>query len=481
MTRSLCFWLAIAGLTMPAARLEAQSNDGGLANLVPDLILRGITLQGGAAPGIPHGGHFTLGAPTTGGSQEVSQVDAATVRAVAAFSESFRSQFAIFPLGSSTGGFTFTFDERSGVYTRNTESFGPAFGERAATIGRRKLSLGLNYQHTGFDSFGGENLRDGSIKFYLPHTDCCSMDVPPPSENIPGLEGDILQADLLLDATTDIVALFANYGVTNRFDVGLVIPVTRVELEANLHAHIIRLSTADNSRVHTFVDGEDVSERIFTQSGTATGIGDIIVRTKYNFVRSQNTGVSVAMDLRLPTGDERDLLGTGTTQTKIFGILSSTRGRLSADVNAGYTASGRGPRESLYGFEPLGLSDEVNYFGAVELVAHARLTILAEVLGRTLLDAGSIELETRTFDYRVGSMAGAAVSELTSSTNPLTGEPYQQLALRPNSNVSVMHGSAGFKFNAATNVLIAAHALFPLNKSGLRDRLTLAVGFDYAF
>ncbi len=94
-------------------------------------------------------------------------MDAATVRAVAAFSESFRSQFAIFPLGSSTGGFTFTFDERSGVYTRNTESFGPAFGERAATIGRRKLSLGLNYQHTGFDSFGGENLRDGSIKFYL--------------------------------------------------------------------------------------------------------------------------------------------------------------------------------------------------------------------------------------------------------------------------------------------------------------------------
>ena len=68
-----------------------------------------------------------------------------------------------------------------------------------------------------------------------------------------------------------------------------------------------------------------------------------------------------------------------------------------------------------------------------------------EVLGRTLLDAGSIELETRTFDYRVGSTAGAAVAELTSSTNPLTGERlHQQLALRPNSNVSVMHGSAGF-------------------------------------
>ncbi len=306
------------------------------------------------------------------------------------------------------------------------------------------------------------------------------MDVPPPSENIPGLEGDILQADLLLDATTDIVALFANYGVTNRFDVGLVIPVTRVELEANLHAHIIRLSTADNSRVHTFVDGEDVSERSSRNRARRRGLvtsssHQIQLRAFAEYGRLRSDGLAASYWRRTRSA------GTGTTQTKIFGILSSTRGRLSADVNAGYTASGRGPRESLYGFEPLGLSDEVNYFGAVELVAHARLTILAEVLGRTLLDAGSIELETRTFDYRVGSMAGAAVSELTSSTNPLTGEPYQQLALRPNSNVSVMHGSAGFKFNAATNVLIAAHALFPLNKSGLRDRLTLAVGFDYAF
>jgi hypothetical protein len=465
---------------MPAA-VEGQSSSGGLANLVPDLILRGILLPGGENPGTPHGGHFTLGNPTAGDSQPASQADEGTIRAVAQFSERFRAQFAAFPLGSSTGGFTFSFDERAGIYSRNTDSFGPAFGERAMTIGRRKLSVGANYQHTGFDTFAGENLRDGSIKFYLPHTDCCSGAFPPPSENNPGMEGDIMQADLVVDASIDTLAFFANYGVSDRVDVGVAIPISRVDLEAELHAHIIRLSSADNSRVHTFVQGEDVSERIFRQSGSATGIGDILLRTKYNFLRRENVGVAAAMDLRLPTGNEDDLLGTGTTQAKLFGIVSSTRGRFSTHVNAGVTISGHGSDEMMYGVEPLGVSDEFNYYGAVELAAHPRLTLLGELLGRTQFDAGKIDLETRTFAYRVGSGVGASAPEVTSTINPITEEPYRQLALQAENNLSILLGSAGLKFNASTNLLVAGHVLFPINNAGLRDRLTFAIGLDYAF
>jgi hypothetical protein len=464
-----------------AVQLEAQSSSGALADLVPDLILRGIVLPGGADPGTPHGGHFTLGNPREGGSQTASIADDATIRAVAQFSERFRSQFAVFPLGSSTGGFTFSFDERAGISIRNTDSFGPAFGERAMTIGRRKLSLGANYQHTGFDTFADENLRDGSIKFFLPHTDCCSGAAPPPSENNPGMEGDILQADLLIDASIDTVALFANYGINDRIDVGVAIPISRVDVEADLHAHIIRLSSVDNSRVHTFVQGEDVSEKTFSSSGSATGIGDILLRTKYNFYRAANLGVSAAMDLRLPSGNEDDLLGIGTTQAKLFGIVSSTRGRLATHVNAGVTISGHGSREMLYGVEPLGVSDEFNYYGAAEFAAHPRLTLLGELVGRTMLDAGKIELENRTFTYRVGSAANASAPELTSNLNPITQEPYRQLSLRAENNLSILLGSAGFKFNAAANLLLAGHVLFPISNAGLRDRLTFAIGLDYAF
>lgn len=479
MKRALGWWLAVAALAVPTS-LHAQSNGQGLANLIPDLILTGITLPGADDPGRPHAGHFTLGNPTLGGSQAASRPDPAAIGAVEAFGDRLRAQFANFPLGSSTGGFTYSFDAASGLYTRSSESFGPAFTERAATIGRRKLSVGFNYQHASFDTFSGENLRDRSITFHLPHTDCCSAAVPPPSPQVPGFEGDVVEAALQLNATTDTFALFANYGVTDHFDVGLAIPITRVDLEADVRARILRLSTADTPRVHSFVDGQDVSEQTFSSAGSATGIGDVVVRTKYNFLQRGNTGLSAALDLRLPTGDENELLGLGTTQAKFFLVLSSGNARVSPHVNIGYTLSGEGKRETEFVFEPLGVSDEFNYAGGVEFVAHPRLTILADFLGRTLMDAGKVEIETKSFPFRVPAGAGATAPLQTSTTNPITGQPYRQLALREG-NLSLMLGSTGLKFNAATNLLVMANVLFPLSDAGLRDRLTFAFGVDYAF
>ena len=189
--------------------------------------------------------------------------------------------------------------------------------------------------------------------------------------------------------------------MTDYLDVGVAVPFTRVDLEANIRAHILRLSTVDSSRVHTFVEGQDVSEHTFTGGGSATGIGDIVFRTKYNFLRSSTAGVAAALDLRLPTGDENELLGIGTTQAKFFGILSSTHGRLSPHVNIGFTISGEGSRPETLVYEPLGVSDEFDFAGGMEWVAHPKLTVLGDILGRTLFDGGKIELKSRTFPVRV--------------------------------------------------------------------------------
>ena len=51
---------------------------------------------------------------------------------------------------------------------------------------------------------------------------------PPPSPQTPGFESDLMQATLTLKATTDTVGMFANYGVTDRFDVGIAIPISHV-------------------------------------------------------------------------------------------------------------------------------------------------------------------------------------------------------------------------------------------------------------
>ena len=478
--RKLVAWCLATALFAVPQVAAAESSEDDLARLVADLILSGITLPGANDPGRPHAGHFTLGNPTFGGSQAASRPDLAAIGAVEAFADRFRGQFANFPLGSSTGGFTYNFDAATGAYSRSSSSFGPAFTERAATIGRGKVSLGVNYQRSSFDSFGGRDLRDGAINFYLPHTDCCSPAAPPPSPQVPGFEGDIMEAALDLRATTDTFAAFVNYGVTDRLDVGVAVPVSRVSLDANVRTTIIRLSSADNPLVHTFVEGRDVTQATFSDSGDASGIGDVIVRTKYNFLRRGAQGLAAAVDLRLPTGDEANLLGLGTTQAKVYLIASGGNDRFSPHVNIGVTLSGDGNPEDTLVFVPLGVSNEFNYAGGVEYVAHPRLTLIGDIIGRTLIDAGKLEEEDRAFQYRSGSGAPGTAPLLTSTTNPLTGQHYRQLALSPG-NLNLLLGAAGLKYNAATNFLISANVLFPLTKVGLRDKFTLAFGVDYAF
>ena len=70
--------LLVAALFLVPSLSLAQgtsSSETGLSRLVADLLLRGITLPGAAAPGNPHSGHFTLGNPTFGGSQAASRAD----------------------------------------------------------------------------------------------------------------------------------------------------------------------------------------------------------------------------------------------------------------------------------------------------------------------------------------------------------------------------------------------------------------------
>ena len=80
-----------------------------------------------------------------------------------------------------------------------------------------------------------------------------------------------------------------------------------------------------------------------------------------------------------------------------------------------------------------------------------------------------IELETKTFPFRAGAGSNATAPVQTSSTNPVTGQPYEQLGLR-DGNLSLLLGTAGFKYNAGTNLLLNANILFPLTDAGLRDR-----------
>ena len=58
-------------------------------------------------------------------------------------------------------------------------------------------------------------------------------------------------------------------------------------------------------------NGDVGDDAMFTAVGSASGLGDIMVRLKHTLRKRASSGVAVGIDVRLPTGDEMNLLGSG--------------------------------------------------------------------------------------------------------------------------------------------------------------------------
>jgi hypothetical protein len=476
--------IGAAILSLPLTPISALGQDLPLAQVLPDLVLREIVLQRGLI-GPTHVAHFS---PLT------NEPNNPVVGIVERFNTQMATQFATFPLGSSTGGLTYVFDESVGTLRRGSASFGPQFADRALTIGRRKLSAGFNYQRTSYNTFEGQRLDNGTIKFYLRHQDCCHFEDPANflgftetplngSDRLnPPFKGDVIEAALSLEATTDTAAAFANYGVTDRWDIGVAIPVVRVTLDASVQARIIRLVTSPlGLDTHTFEYGNPNATQTVQHSGHATGLGDIVLRSKYHLVRAAGGGLAAAVDVRLPTGDKSNLLGAGGTQAKILLIASDERGRFGRHVNIGYTAASGHVAGTVAGPVTAPLPDEINYTAGGEFIASPRVTVTGDVVGRTLRGAGHLDRVSKVFEY---VDVNAPRTDATGCGGFLifncATASFDEFDPRPG-NLNLLLGTAGVKFNPTGNLLVSASVLFPLTKAGLRSRVTTVVGVDYAF
>jgi hypothetical protein len=396
---ALALWIYPAGAFAQGVRL---------AEILPELLTNTITLTPSTLADQPnHIAHFRPGGDQL---QVPTQVNQALL-----------TLLSTYPLGSPSGGFAYTFDPALGTLTRSRNSFGPSFAERALTTGRGKASLGFSYQHIAYDTFEGLNLRQREVRFYIPHIDCCSrgaaaLSTPDGSRLTPPFEGDLVEAALSLDLVSDTSVVFATYGVSDRLDIGLAVPFVRVAMDASVLASIERLSTGADTSVHAF-DGPNPDQQAFRLSGVAAGLGDIALRAKYVFTSSRRPlGLAAAVEARVPTGDETNLLGTGGVQTKIFAIASLNHDSLSPHVNIGYTVSSRG---SLPGAT---LRDEIVITVGADGALTPRVTVSLDVLARSLRDAGRMQLATKTFaavaPYHQQRVKYSS-SRLTSCSSPL--------------------------------------------------------------
>lgn len=192
------------------------------------------------------------------------------------FNSALATQLAAVPLPAPASGFTYTYDAALGVFSRSTSSYGPILSERAETLGRNRASVSFNYQRFSFDRMEGLSLD--AIPAVFTH------DNPVAGTG----RDDVVTTSNSIGITLSQFTTFFNYGVSDRVDMAIAIPIVSADLNVRSVATVQRIGTT-NSAVHFFFKPTNDTfgeQQTFRKGGTASGVGDILLRLKLRAVRS---------------------------------------------------------------------------------------------------------------------------------------------------------------------------------------------------
>ena len=370
------------------------------------------------------------------------------------FNISLASQLAAVPLPSPASGFTYSLDSSLGVMKRSTQSFGPIYTERADTIGKNKFSLGINYQRFTFDTIEGVSL--GAVPAVFTH------DGAPTAPPLNG-RSDVVATMNSIGISVDQATVLFSFGILDRLDISLAVPIVRVDMTVVSDATIHRIGTASSPATHFYTDasGGFGTTKTFTQSGSASGIGDLVVRLKGNAIKSGHAGLALGADVRIPTGDELKLLGSGAASVKPFLAFSVAAGRAAPHVNLGYSWNGKSVLAgNVLTGEKKSLPNELVWAAGLDWGVFERLTVALDVLGRRVID--SPRLQSTTF----------------TSIDGVTTLPDIKFGT---GSFDVVNGAVGIKMNPWGKLLFDLNVLFKLNNAGLRDKITPFFGLEYSF
>jgi hypothetical protein len=432
--------ILLAALIAVASPATVRAQNGKLALIIPNLYgPSGLIVNSEALlpDGTTHSAHF----------------NSAFQAQFTQFNISLASQLASVPLPSPASGFTYELDPALGVFKRSTQSFGPILGERAETIGRKKVSLGFNYQYFTFDTIEGVSLHD--VPAVFTHDGAAV-----------GGKADVVTTDNAIDLKVGQFTGFLSYGLADNVDLSVAVPFVKVDLGVVSNATIQRIGTASNPKVHFFRDLTGPSPygntKTFASSGNASGVGDLVGRIKVRPFKSGASGFALGVDVRFPTGDELNLLGSGAWGVKPFAIFSVSEKVFSPHVNLGYQWNGKSVLAgNVMTGEKKSLPDQILYAAGVDIGVTSRITLALDVLGRRVLK--SPRLQTETFHALQGGLT------------------FPSIHFIQDANFNVTNGAAGIKVNAGGKLLLDFNVLFKLDNPGLRDKVTPLVGFEYSF
>jgi Putative MetA-pathway of phenol degradation len=225
---------------------------------------------------------------------------------------------------------------------------------------------------------------------------------------------------------------------------------------------------------HTFPDPT------FTGSGSkpknsSSGIGDVVARVKWNVWKGERAGFAAGFDMRFPTGDALNYLGSGSYGMKPFAVFSY-RARVSPHVLVGYEWNTDSITAGNLGTGVKGtVPNDFVYTAGADARVTKWLTGDFDIVGQRVFGTETVSIEPEQFLANCGTC--------TANPTPAT-VTLPTLASHTNSSYNITNASMGIKarpFPKVSRLVFTANVLVRLDEGGLGSKAAPLVGVGYTF
>lgn len=313
---------------------------------------------------------------------------------------------------------------------------------------------------------------------------------------------DYIQTSNNIDLTIHQYTIYATYGITNRLDFSVAVPILNIQMGVTSQATIIPNSAAPASANapgnvwHSFNPTNPVLtsqcatqvpclSATFSDYNSASGIGDVVLRGKYTVYNGERWAVAAGVDVRLPTGDALNFLGSGATGVKPFGVVSY-RARISPHAEAGFewngdsALAGTNIVPAAEGVTPTDtgkLPNRFIYIVGADIRVVKRLTAAFDIYGQRLFNSPELVSQPYT---SLGNCSGPTDPTGATCGTYTAGTTHPDIAQRT-TDVNITEASLGLKYRIVGRLVATGNVLLKLDSGGLRSNAIPLVGLSYTF
>jgi Putative MetA-pathway of phenol degradation len=311
---------------------------------------------------------------------------------------------------------------------------GPIFAERAPTIGKGRWNVSFYGTFFDYDTLNGHSLHDVHVTA-LHDADVGGGFDPDQPSGVPipgvrtGFELDKLDIAVNVNTSVRIFSPAVTYGVTDKLDVSALLPIVDVDMDVRSHYSLIVSPLNPRKDVHdtNVLNGAEPPND--HKHGSSTGIGDLVLGAKYQFLHGGPVELAGAVLGQFATGDEKNFLGTGDTLVRPFLVASHSFNSI--------------------GGSPISVTPHIN-LGYQYDINYADRSALEYVVG---LDAGTRRI--------------SVAAEL--------------LGAHDQHGQDFVDASVGLKWNAYKRLVFTGNVILPVNDTGLRSDLITTLGVGVSF